>query len=266
MSLTKIPKTQPLVVGNWKMQLTIEQSLAVVTELRKQLRTFKGPVQGVICPSFTALANVRSVLKGSKIKLGAQDIFWDEHGAYTGEVSPFQLQELDVEYVIIGHSERRHLFGETDAMVARKMIAALTHDLTPILCIGETGDQRRAGQHEVAVREQLTNAFRSLPPPTGKRRIYIAYEPVWAIGTGEAASPAQANDMMGLIRQTMIDLYSEGLVNNSFQILYGGSVDADNITDYVSPGHYQGALVGSASLKADSFATMIHAVSQSFTS
>lgn len=251
----------PIFIANWKMQLTLDQTVQLIKEVRAGVHTYEGPVQLVVCPTYTALSDAHRALEGSKVKLGAQDVFWDERGAYTGEVSPLQLQELGVQYVIIGHSERRQHFGETDEMVARKLVAALSHGLQPILCVGETGAERAAHQHEHVVRRQLTEAFRSLPPPSQGHRFSIAYEPIWAIGTGESANPDQATEMRHIIFQTLVDLFDEALVERQFSILYGGSVDPANITKYVQPGRYDGALAGTASLKADSFVKMVEQLS-----
>lgn len=254
----------PLIVANWKMQLDSATTVQRIKSFRSELKNFRGRVQPVICPSFPALADSMKALKGSKTKLGAQNVFWDEKGAYTGEVSPPQLRENGVDYVIIGHSERRQLLGETDVMVARKMIAAVTHGLMPILCVGENADERAQGVHENVVRRQLESALRSLPPPSQAQRVYIAYEPIWAIGTGEPADAAQAEDIRAVIERALIDLYGEPAVERGFRILYGGSVDLGNILDYVQPGGYDGALVGTASLEPATFAAIIRAVYQTF--
>lgn len=256
----------PLIVANWKMQLDAEQTVARIKDFRTELKNFRGRVQPVICPSFTGLADAAKALKGSKTKLGAQNVFWDERGAYTGEVSPGQLREQGAEYVIIGHSERRQLLNETEVMVARKMIAAVTHGLMPILCVGENGDERARGAQENVVRRQLESALRSLPPPSQSKRVYIAYEPIWAIGTGAPADPAQAEDIRAVIEQTLIDLYSEPIVAHGFRILYGGSVDLENILDYVKPAGYDGALIGTASLEPATLAAMVREVQQEFSS
>lgn len=258
------PHFTPLIVANWKMQLDTAATVARIKEFRAELKNFRGRVQAVICPSFTALAEAAKALKGSKTKLGAQNIFWDERGAYTGEVSPLQLREAGVEYVIIGHSERRQLLGETDVMVARKVIAAISHGLAPILCVGENADERAQGQHENVVRRQLTSALRSMPPPSRSKRVYIAYEPIWAIGTGAPADPGQAADIRATIEQTLIDLYSAATIRQGFRILYGGSVDLNNIFDYVRPDAYSGALVGTASLDPARLADMVKATHQEF--
>ncbi len=254
----------PLVVANWKMQFTTDQAVATATKLKTKLRTFGSLVKVGICPSFVGLTEVGQAITGSVLRLGSQDIFWDERGPYTGEVSPLDIQQAGVEYVIVGHSERRQILGETDTMVARKMISAVTHGMMPILCIGETGEERRTNQQDLVVTRQLQAAFRSLPPPPRHRRISIAYEPIWAVGTGEAASATQADAMRELIIQVLVDLYGPELVGSNFRILYGGSVTADNIGDYVNPEGFHGALVGTASLDPVSFVTLLQRVKKIF--
>ncbi len=263
MAIPKIPFT-PLIVANWKMQLDTATSVTRIQQVRTALKNFRGRVRPVICPSFPALGPAAKALQRSVIKLGAQNVFWDDRGAYTGEVSPAQLREHGVEYVIIGHSERRQLLGETDVMVARKMIAAIAHGIMPILCVGESGDERARGDHETVVRRQLTSALRSLPPPVKNRHVYIAYEPIWAIGTGQPANPTQTGDMRALIERMLIDQYTEPVARRGFQIMYGGSVDPDNILDYVHPGGYAGALIGTASLDAAQFAAMVKLTNDKF--
>ncbi len=255
----------PLIVANWKMQLGVEESIGRAAALKAKLRAVKGRFQVVVCPSFLSLAGVKKIMRGSALQLGAQDVFWDARGAYTGEVSPLSLKEAGVEYVIIGHSERRQLLGETDAMIGRKIISALGHGLTPILCVGETAHERNEGRHELVVTRQLTNALKTAPPPIGNGRLYVAYEPIWAIGTGEPASPDQALDMLEFIRQTLIDLYSLDQVERSFRAVYGGSVDAGNVRDYVGPKAFHGALVGTASLDPETFVDVITHIDQGFT-
>lgn len=250
----------PYIIGNWKMQLGHTEARALMTGLRQALHTYDGPVRMIICPSFTALPVAHEVMQGSKIRLGAQDVFWAERGAYTGEISPLELQDLGVSFVIVGHSERRQLMGETDEMVARKMMSAMSHGLQPVLCVGETAEQRHQNQHESTVRHQLEQAFQTMPPPTQGQRVAVAYEPIWAIGTGESASPDQANEIRQVIEQTLVDLYGQALVSRQFRILYGGSVNPDNITHYVHPDRFQGVLAGTASLEIESFVHMVKAL------
>ncbi|MEK7636958.1 MAG: triose-phosphate isomerase [Patescibacteria group bacterium] len=257
-------RSMPLIVANWKMQLGIEESHQRLTDLKQRLKTVRGRYQTVVCPSFVALSGMKKFLRGSAIQLGAQDVFWDDRGAYTGEVSPLNLREAGVEYVLIGHSERRQLVGETDEMVGRKVVSALGHGLTPILCVGETAHQRNDGRHELIVTRQLTAALRTAPPSSGQGRLYVAYEPVWAIGTGEPAGVEVAQTMREVIRQTLIELYSPAQVDQSFRFLYGGSVDADNVSQYVNAAAYHGALVGTASLDPEKFAMLISHITKEF--
>ncbi|MBI3572792.1 MAG: triose-phosphate isomerase [Candidatus Kerfeldbacteria bacterium] len=259
----KETKLTPLLVANWKMQLTVAESRQRLSELQKSLPAKQKNIEIVICPSFMALPSLAASLSGTPIRLGAQDVAWDERGAYTGEVSPLDLVDLGLGHVIIGHSERRHLLGETETMVARKMISAYSHGLMPILCVGESADDRAAARHEDVVRHQLETALRSVPPPGRGRHMAIAYEPVWAIGTGQPADPALAAAMGATIRQILINQYGPVQAERSFRLLYGGSVDDTNITKYVHSEGFQGALVGSASLNPSIFAKMITNVARS---
>ena len=261
---TTAPSHPPIVVANWKMHFGQAESAARIAALRTKLKTVGPAVKVVVCPSFTSLHAAAKALGNSSIHLGAQDVFWDERGAYTGEISPLMLSELGVEYVIIGHSERRQILGETDTMIGRKMISALAHGMMPILCVGETVEQRAQGRHERVVADQLVNALRSLPPPPRHRRLYVAYEPIWAIGTGQAADPGTAISMGELINQTLIDLYGLDIVSSSIRILYGGSVDAQNIGHYVKLGGFTGALVGTASMEPTSLINMLKVVKKNF--
>lgn len=254
----------PLIVANWKMQLSVAEEHERLTALKLRLKTVRRRHQAVVCPSFLGLAGAKRLVRGSTIKLGAQDVFWDEHGAYTGEISPLSLREVGADYVIIGHSERRALLGESDEMISRKVISALGHGLTPILCVGESAHDRNEGRHELVVRHQVRHALRAAPPPSGQGRFYIAYEPIWAVGTGEAASAEEATAMLAVIRQTLVDRYSLAQVDQSIRVLYGGSVDAQNVSQYVGGDTYHGALVGTASLDVDNLATLITNISEHF--
>lgn len=259
----RVPQT-PLIVANWKMQLGIAESHQRLLELKQKLKTVRGRYQPVVCPSFIALDGLKKILRGSPIQLGAQDVFWSDRGAYTGEVSSINLREAGVEYVIIGHSERRQLLGETDEMVGRKVVSALGHGLTPILCVGETAHERNEGRHEIVITKQLQAALRASPPPVGQGRMYVAYEPIWAIGTGEPASADDASAMYRVIQQVLIDRYSEAQVEQSCRVIYGGSVDAANVTQYVHASSYHGALVGTASLDPEKFSTLISNITKQF--
>jgi triosephosphate isomerase len=251
----------PYIIANWKMQLSPTETQDRIRALQEKMKTYTGPVRMLVCPSFTALPAVQQLLTGSQIRLGAQDVFWAERGAYTGEVSPLDLQALGVTFVIVGHSERRQLLGESDEMVSRKMMSALSHGLQPVLCVGETAEQRARSDHEMTIRHQLEQAFRAMPPPNQGQRVVIAYEPIWAIGTGESASPEQALEMQSVVNQTLVDLYGEALVERQFRIIYGGSVNPENILNYVHPERFQGVLAGTASLEVESFASMVNVVS-----
>jgi len=224
---------KPLIAANWKMQLSQRESIAATTDLRAGLTSLSEAVELVLCPSFTALAAVSAVLGTSPIKLGAQDMFWSDRGAYTGEISPLDLAETKVKYVIIGHSERRQNLGETDAMVASKLRNAIGHGLTPILCVGESAAERDRDEQEKVIGRQILTACENIS--TLSQPIYLAYEPIWAIGTGRPADPKLAETMRQFIEQTLIDQYSAKLVTDQVRVIYGGSVDAKNVTTYVKP-------------------------------
>ncbi len=240
----------PIIAGNWKMYKTIPEARELVTGIKEKLKA-TGQVEVVVCPPFTALAPVAEVLKGSGIGLGAQDLFWEEEGAYTGEVSPVMLRDLGCQYVIIGHSERRQYFGETDETVNKKVKAALAHGLRPIICVGESLAQREAGETETLVATQVEKALAGVEA-TEIPQIVIAYEPIWAIGTGRSSTGEDANQVIGLIRKTIARLYRQELADQ-VRIQYGGSVKPENIKEFMTQPEIDGALVGGASLKVDSF-------------
>jgi len=241
----------PVVAGNWKMNTTVEEAVALAGQLRAGLDEIAG-VETVVCPPFVSLVAVKIVIDGSAVKLGAQNMFYKEKGAYTGEISPLMLADL-CHYVIIGHSERRQHFGETDAAVNRKLKAALEVGFKPILCIGETLEEREAAGTEDVLNRQLTQGLAGIQDLNG---IVIGYEPIWAIGTGRAATGQQANNTIGFIRRGLAGLYSEETAG-SIRIQYGGSVNADNIAEFVSQPEIDGALVGGASLKAEQFISIV---------
>lgn len=246
----------PIVAGNWKMYKTIAEAVELTRGVRRAVADMKG-VEVVLCPPFTALAAVREVIGPAKIGLGAQNMYFEEQGAFTGEISPLMLAEL-CRYVILGHSERRQYFGETDEGVNKKAKAALAHGLTPIICVGENLEQNRAGETVAFVGGQVRAAFAGISAGDAAR-IVIAYEPIWAIGTGVAAVPAEVNRIIGLsIRGALADLYGEA-VAQSLRVQYGGSVKPDNMADFAVQSEIDGALVGGASLKADSFAAIVKA-------
>lgn len=237
----------PMIAGNWKMNTTVGEAVKLVRSMLSDLEKMNG-VDKVVCPPFISLAAVKDLLKGSSVKLGAQNIFFEEKGAYTGEISPLMLVEL-CEYVIIGHSERRQYFGETGDMIDKKIKAALNMELKPILCIGEKLEENEQGKTQEVLTRQLT--------ASSDRGYYvgglvIAYEPVWAIGTGRSASGSEANETIGFIRQLVSHQHGSDIADN-VRILYGGSVTAENIAEFIRQPEIDGALVGGASLKADDF-------------
>jgi triosephosphate isomerase (TIM) len=240
-------RRRPLVVGNWKMHKTIAQTKAFVADVRE--RELPSDVESVICPPFTALCAAREALAGSSIGLGAQNMNWSESGAFTGEISPLMLEELNVTWVVLGHSERRALFGELDMRVNEKVRCALAHGITPIVAVGETEYEHDRGLAYDKVQAQIHAAFVGIAL-SDLARCVVAYEPIWAIGTGHADTPESANAIMGLIRACV-----PGLAD--VRILYGGSVKPDNIASFVAQPNIDGGLVGGASLEPASFAALL---------
>ncbi len=240
----------PLIAGNWKMNTLRDEALALVRAIRERADATAG-VEKVVCPPFVFLHEVRSVLAGSTIKIGAQNAYWEEKGAFTGEVSVAQVAEV-AEYVIIGHSERRQYFGETDETVERRVKAALAHGLTPIMCVGETLGQRKAGETSSVLVRQTRGGLEGIEVG---RDFVIAYEPVWAIGTGLAADGATAQEAIALIRSALRE--RAGNAADDVRILYGGSVMPDNIGEFMAQPDIDGGLVGGASLKADTFSGIV---------
>jgi len=248
-------------IANWKMNLGIKESVELSKKIADEMKSSfakasadKENISIVLCPSFTALAEVSNTIKKSSLKLGAQDIFWVNKGAFTGEVSAQELKEAGAEFVIIGHSERRHIVGETDEVIAKKMKLAADFNLRPILCVGETQQERENEQAEKRVAEQLELGLQLLDNAQISK-ILIAYEPVWAIGTGKACSSDDALSMLALIKKSLQEKFSE----NNIPILYGGSTDDKNIASYIEVG-YSGALVGGSSLKPLTFLKMREAI------
>jgi triosephosphate isomerase len=239
---------RPILAGNWKMNKTVSEAVDFVRSIRRGLNQVKG-VDRVLCPPFTALSAVKDLLSATEIGLGAQNMHWAEKGAYTGEIAPRMLKEL-CQYVILGHSERRAYFGETDEGVNRKLKAALAHGLLPIVCVGETEAQYDAGQTEAVVSGQVRGGLAGLTAEQ-VAGLVIAYEPVWAIGTGKAATAAGAGAVIGLtIRGTLADLYDEATAQ-AVRVQYGGSVNPANVAEFMAHPDIDGALVGGASLKPD---------------
>jgi len=240
-----------MIAGNWKMNTTVSEAIELVKAMRDELDKIAN-VDKVICPPFVSLAAVGKLIEGSSIKLGAQNLFFAEKGAYTGEISPLMVADL-CEFVIIGHSERRQYFNETGEVVNKKIAAALKVGLKPILCVGERLEENEAGRTEEVVTEQLGSSLAGIDYING---MIIAYEPVWAIGTGRAATGEQANETISLIRRNITKLYSDGIAQN-MRILYGGSVTAANATEFMKQPEIDGALVGGASLKATEFLSIV---------
>ena len=247
---------QPIVAGNWKMNTTVEEGVALVEELLPLIGS-ASDVERVVCPPFVSLSSVAERLRDSEVVLGAQDLYFEAKGAFTGEVSAEMLVGL-VRYVIVGHSERRHILGESDDDVARKVRAALESGLLPILCVGETLEQRDGGQTESVLRRQVRSALEGLERADG---IVIAYEPVWAIGTGRAATARDANDGCAIVRDELRRVMGDGAADTT-RIQYGGSVTPDNAAELLALPDVDGALVGGASLKPDAFAAIVRAAAR----
>ncbi len=240
---------KPLIVGNWKMNNTLQESIPLIEGMiSNRLSTER---DYVICPPFTGISLTGKLIKETKIQLGAQNMHFEAKGAYTGEISASMLKELDVRFVIIGHSERRQLFGETDLSVSKKTFAALSNDLIPIICVGESLAQREGDFYQKIVKKQIVEGLR-LVDSSKASDIIFAYEPVWAIGTGRTATSDQANDMLGFIRSVLTDLYDK-TTSDGIRILYGGSVNSSNIDELMKQPEIDGVLVGGASLKPEEF-------------
>ena len=251
-----------VIAGNWKMNMTDPGAVELVKQLKESLRSFN-EVELVVCPPFTSLSSLSKILAGSNMGLGAQNLFWESSGAYTGEVSVEMLLSVGCKYVIIGHSERRQYFGEDNRSVNRKVKSAIAGGLTPIVCVGERLEQRETGKTEAVVEDHIQGAFEGL---SGEqlRKLIIAYEPVWAIGTGKTATPEQANEVHLFIRELIKELYDADLSSRT-RILYGGSVKPENARSLIEQPELDGFLVGGASLKAESFAAIAREVENSTT-
>ncbi len=236
---------EPIIAGNWKMNKEPGESRALVQELMALAGDVKDRIM-ILIPPFTSLPSVGELVRNSRFKLGAQNMHWERSGAYTGEISGLFLKAVGCEYVVIGHSERRHVMGETDEMINRKLKAALEIGLIPIFCMGETGEEREGNRTEAVIEKQVRLGLKDIENEAHK--IVFAYEPVWAIGTGKTASPQQAATVHKFIRS---------MLKKPSTILYGGSVKPDNVDSLMREDEIQGALVGGASLKPESFARII---------
>jgi triosephosphate isomerase len=241
----------PMIAGNWKMNTNIEEAITLIKAMQPALNKIQG-VEKVLCPPFVSLMAARGLTKQTTVKIGAQNLYFEEKGAFTGEVSPLMLKDL-CEYVILGHSERRHIFGEPNEEIDKKVKAAMKNGLKPIFCVGETLDENEAGQTREVLGRQIMASSDKIYFMSG---MVIAYEPVWAIGTGKAATANDANKTIGFIRQFISKLHGSGIAN-TVRILYGGSVTAANIAELMRKPEIDGALVGGASLKADDFVSIV---------
>lgn len=244
----------PIIAGNWKMNNTIKEGLQLVKEIKNS--KLNENVEVVVCVPFVGLSEIKKALENTNIKLGAQNMHWEESGAFTGEISPLMLKEIGVDYCIIGHSERRQYFNELDFTVNKKIKAALLHGIKPIVCVGETLEQRESNIEKEVVKSQILTAFEDIEEKD-LENIVIAYEPIWAIGTGKTASSEDANTMCGLIRKTIGHMYGEN-AKNTIRIQYGGSVKPENIKELMEKEEIDGALVGGASLIAEDFIRIVN--------
>lgn len=245
---------KPIIAGNWKMNKTVEEGVALAESIKPLVG--RDDVEVCLCVPFVSLQAVGKAIEGSDIKLGAQNMHQKDSGAYTGEVSPLMLKSLDVDYVILGHSERREYFGETDESINEKIFTAFRNDLTPIVCCGESLEVRKAGEEKDFVKKQLVRDFKDVSAEDMKR-IVVAYEPIWAIGTGETATSDQAEEMCGFIRGLIAELY-DWETAGAVRIQYGGSVKPGNVDELMARENIDGALVGGASLKAEDFARLVN--------
>lgn len=246
---------KPIIAGNWKMNKTAAEAKELITALKAQVTNAKCDV--VVCVPFTDIALAAELCKGTNIAVGAQNIAWADSGAFTGEISAAMLKEAGASYVIIGHSERRQYFGETDKTVNARLVQALKNGLAPIVCVGEMLSERESGNTEKVCRTQVVGAFEGISAEDAAK-VVIAYEPVWAIGTGKTATDEQANETIGYIRSVVKELYGEKIANG-MRIQYGGSMNAKNVDGLMAQPEIDGGLIGGASLKADDFAYIVNA-------
>ena len=244
---------KPIIAGNWKMHKTIAEALEFVNEVKDRVNNDK--VEAVICAPFTLLKDLKQATKGTNIKIGAQNMHFEEKGAFTGEISPLMLKELDMDYVVIGHSERRQYFNETDETANKKVLKALEVGIDPILCVGETLEEREAGNTKDICKVQVEKALENVSKED-LAKVVIAYEPVWAIGTGKTATSEDANDVIAYIREVVANLYGE--LANEVRIQYGGSVKPSNVAEIMNQSDIDGALVGGASLEANDYVELVN--------
>jgi triosephosphate isomerase len=246
---------RPIIAGNWKMHKLVSQARKLALDIKNGTVNVTERIEVVLCPPFGSLYVVGEVLRGSKVKLGAQNCFWEDEGAFTGEMAPAMLKDLGCQYAIVGHSERRSHFGETDQWVSQKAKALLRHGVSPIVCVGERLEEREAGSTNDVVRGQVLGSLRGVDDQEMLRTV-LAYEPIWAIGTGKTATPDQAQEVHAFIRNILIDLYGLEVALKT-RIQYGGSVKPDNTAALMAQPDIDGALVGGASLEASSFVKIV---------
>lgn len=244
---------KPIIAGNWKMHKTIAEAVEFVNEIKGKVNNTD--VEAVICAPFTLLKDLKEATKGTPIKIGAQNMHYADNGAFTGEISAPMLKELDIDYVVLGHSERRQYFNETDETVNKKVLKALEVGIDPILCVGETLEEREAGNTKDVCKVQVEKALENVSKED-LAKVVIAYEPVWAIGTGKTATSEDANDVIAYIREVVANLYGE--LANEVRIQYGGSVKPSNVAEIMNQSDIDGALVGGASLEANDYVELVN--------
>lgn len=254
-----MPK-QKIIIANWKMKLDIPASLALAKEYKEKFSGGADDKEVVVCPSSIVIADINKILAGGKIWLGAQNVFWEERGAYTGEVSAKMLEQAGCRYVIIGHSERRQYLLENYQMIHQKLKEVLSDsDLIPIVCIGETLKEKEAGKRDYIIIDQLQQALGGIQF-LSQQQVIIAYEPVWAIGTGQVITPMDAENMHEIIRASLVDLFGIDVINKQFRIIYGGSVDGKNVAGFSRLDNIDGLLVGGASLQVEEFYKIVKGI------
>lgn len=244
---------KPIIAGNWKMHKTIAEALEFVNDVKDRVKS--NEVEAVICAPFTLLKDLKEATKGTDIKIGAQNMHFEEKGAFTGEISPLMLKELDMDYVIIGHSERRQYFNESNETVNKKVLKALEVKIDPILCVGETLEEREAGNTKNVCKVQVEKGLENVSKED-LAKVVIAYEPIWAIGTGKTATSEDANDVIAYIREVVANLYGD--LANEVRIQYGGSVKPSNVAEIMNQSDIDGALVGGASLEANDYVQLVN--------
>lgn len=250
---------QKIIIANWKMKLNHQETMDLTGEIKEKFKGVKG-AEIVLCPNFISLLEVRKLLKNSGIILGAQDVYWEARGAFTGEISPSMLTEAGCKYVIIGHSERRKFLMENYEMIHREIKAVLSvEDLIPVVCIGENWDERKTDRRDFVLYDQLQQALSGVDI-TDNQQIVVAYEPIWAIGSGTAIEPSEAEYAHKIIRLTLNDMFGMKVVNKNFKIIYGGSINSGNVKGFVDLENLDGMLVGGASLDVNEFLKVVKAV------